>query len=478
MDEMVLLQRSLDETMLRNASTPRESRRQSRGSSRDETRPRRFPDEPLVSPSPQVDDLAETRSTRSASTASRSTNRLSLTLPIAPPSANPSRPVPVSSTSAFPPTPLDTPSFVSPLDHGDLITAIAAQERRVLELREELDRAESELARLKKQWATHEAYKKKAERRSMEPVRGLGPAAELQDETALRRSVELDRRKTLLGQQAQQATPERSRRRVFSGGHTRTLSLLSPTKPSDDFSRHGDERGASKQDWDGRCVHATSALPAKRASWAPRSTQTTAMKQLAQDLKTGLWTFMEDLRQATVGDEPITGQGMYLRGVDGNMRPTMTGGAHGDQETVRATGVNPRARVSSAFEETFRPAAAQASQSQKQQEDETKKTGEGKVSDGTAARPARALQRSKTDAPKPTKRFSWTPLTIDSYDDNDWSNWDSPGVSSPRWSGTTVNGDIIPSAPEKREPDEPTPALYAVLPYLVSPRTSFFLFFF
>lgn len=453
MDEMVLLQRSLDQTMLSGASSSHERRHQGHGGSRDETKPRRFPDDALASPPSLIDDLVETRSTRSASTASRSTNRLSLTLPIMPPTGYPLRHTPASSsTPVFPPTPLDTPSLMSPVDPGDLITAIAAQERRVLELREDLNHAESDLARLKKQWATHEAYKKRTGRRNMDPNRGLGPAAELQDETAIRRSVELDRRKALLGQQSQQATPERSRRRVFTGSHTRTLSLLSPTKTTGPFSAQEDETDTPKDDCDDGYPPPVPGLHTKRASWAPRSAQTAGVKQLAQDLKSGLWTFMEDLRQATVGDEPITGQGVYMRGADGNMRPSTIARSlsmldnTGDQDTIRATGANSRPRAASAFEEH--------SQGQETEIEE----GEGEMDSGvTDSRPTRTLQRSKTDATKPSKRFSWTPLQIDSYDDNDWSNWDTPNSSSPRWSGTTVNGDIIPTIPEKRDENETSP---------------------
>jgi hypothetical protein len=337
---------------------------------------------------------------------------------------------------------------MSPVDPNDFITAIAAQERRVLELREELNRAESDLARLKKQWATHEAYKKRTRRRNVEPIPGLGPTADLQDETAIRRSVELDRRKALLGQQNQLATPERSRRRVFTGSHTRTLSLLSPTKTTGPFSATDDEPESAKLDSDNRFAPSTLALQAKRGSWAARSTQTAGVKQLAEDLKTGLWTFMEDLRQATVGDEPITGQGTYMRGRDGNMRPSVTGVPNSvdDQDTIRAPG-NPRPRLSSAFDET--PKASKQAGAENDDEDD----------DATGPPRPTTLRRSKTDAgTRTTKRFSWTPLTIDSYDDNDWSNWDSPGVSSPRWSGTTVGGDIIPSIPEKRADEgESTP---------------------
>ena len=449
MDEMVLLQRSLDESRRDGASTPEERRHPGRVGSRDDTKPRRFPDEPLTSSPSQIDDLIENRSTRSASTTSRSTNRLSLTLPIMPATAYSARPGPATSTGAsFPPTPLDTPSLMSPVDSSDFITAIAAQERRVLELREELSRAESDLARLKKQWATHEAYKKRAPRRNTELIPGLGPAAELQDEAAIQRSVELDRRKALLGQQGQLATPERSRRRVFTGSHTRTLSLLSPTKTAGGFSASDDGPEAAKFDSDSRFAAAALSTHSKRASWASRPAQGTGVKQLAEDLKTGIWTFMEDLRQATVGDEPITGQGTYMRGMDGNMRPTVAGASPGDQDTIRPKGPA-RARVTSAFDEM--PKAAK-------QQPENEDDDEDSPDDSAAPRPPLPLRRSKTDAgPRATKRFSWTPLTMDSYDDNDWSNWDSPSISSPRWSGTTVNGDIIPSIPEKRADDEASP---------------------
>jgi len=410
------------------------------------------------SPSPSRNDDLETRSTRSGSTASRCTNRLSLTLPIAPPTAYPSRPTPASTTAtSFPPTPLDTPLVTSPTDPNDFITAIAAQERRVLEIREELSRAESELSRLKKQWATHEAYKKRNERRNVEPLRPIN-TTDLQDDIAARRSVELDRRKALLlAQQSQQNTPDKGRRRVFRGGHARTLSLLSPTKPSGGFLVHedGPDNFGSRFEEQGspyvnRYAPINSAQLAKRASWAPRSTvQPTAIKQVAQDLKQGLWTFMEDIRQATVGEEPITGQRTYLRGNDGNIRNSISGNTSssslaygGDQDTIRASGANNRPRAAAAFED------ATGSKLGSEVESEEKENA------ATSSTQARTHTRSNTEGTKTLKRFSWTPLTVDSYDDNDWSNWDSPNVSSTRWSGTTVNGDIIPSIPEKRDENE------------------------
>ncbi|KAK3997498.1 hypothetical protein QBC44DRAFT_68189 [Cladorrhinum sp. PSN332] len=431
-------------------------RRANRSGSPDETKPRRIPDEVMSTPPPpHTDDLIENRSSRSASSASRCTNRLSLTLPIAPPSPHPSRPAPMSTTMAtFPPTPLDTPALMSPIDSTDFITAIAAQERRVLELREDLSRAEADLANLKKQYANYEAYKKKGARRN--GSRSQTAATVPHDEVAIRRSVELDRRKALLGQQNQQnqqVTPEKSRRRVFTGGHTRTLSLLSPTKPSGGFDEPEDATN-SRISYDSPRQYApvTPSLLAKRASWAPRTTQQAGgVKQIAQDLKSGIWTFMEDLRQATVGDEPITGQGMYLRGSDGNMRATMS--EFGDHDTIRATSHAPRPRATSAFEDPPTPGGADAD-ARSDNHDQTDTS-------SSSSKPIQPLRRSKTtsDATKATKRFSWQPLPADSIDDNDWSNWDSPCVTSPtsRWSGTTVNGDIIPAAPEKLDDAETTP---------------------
>lgn len=360
---------------------------------------------------------------------------------------------------SYPPTPLDTPSLMSPVDPSDFITAIAAQERRVLELREELTRAESELTKLKKQWTTHEAHKKRAEIRNAEPLRHIAAHVEGQDDGMARRSTDLDRRKALLlNQQSQPGTPTQNRRRVFKGGHTRALSLLSPAKTTDGFAVHEDPPDILKsplKDFDSPYINRYAPIvPAqlpKRASWAPRSAhQATGVKQIAEDFKAGLWTFMEDLRQATVGEEPITGQGSYLRGIDANSRSSTHkadswDGYGGDQDTIRAPCTTSRPLASSIFDETPTPASRFVDLQKSEQE-----------SSDVVPRRGRASSRKETT--KSGKHFSWTPLTINSLDDNDWSNWDSPTVKSPRWSGTTVNGDIIPAIPEKE--DESQTSLY------------------
>ncbi|KAK0754557.1 hypothetical protein B0T18DRAFT_386414 [Schizothecium vesticola] len=442
MEVTVPLQNSIDDAMLL-PGTPSPVSRPRKGHERHTSVATRYADDsvpPSPSPSRPGGDFSEaTRPTRSASTASRSTNRLSLTLPIAPPSAYPSRPTPGSTTTtSFPPTPLDTPSLLSPTDPSDFITAIAAQERRVLELGEDLRTAKHELDRLKRQFMNYEAsrerQRERQSRRHVEPLRPIATALDHDPAAAATtRSAELDRRKALLlnqqttqQQQLNSPTTENSRRRVFSGAHTRTLSLLSPTKPDSTSGfpilHEGDSvSDAFRQRFADYDTTTTSRPPitrghvAKRASWAPRSTPlppSGGVKQIAQDLKHGIWTFVEDLRQATVGDEPITG--------DRRRYPT-----NGD-DTIRAL-PSSKPHVTSLFSDEPEPAAGY-----------------------------RTLTRSNTDvgaaaAAAKTKRFSWTPLTVDAYDDNDWSNWDSPGAASPagaqRWSGTTVNGDIMPSVP-------------------------------
>ncbi|OLN82123.1 hypothetical protein CCHL11_07623 [Colletotrichum chlorophyti] len=378
-----------------------------------------------MTPPPPTPSTQErfSRAARSSSNASRNTNRLSLTLPIAPPTSDPSRPASVSTTS-YPPTPVDTSAVTSPTDPNDFIIAIAAQERRVLEIREELARAEAELTRLKQQWSIQGGQRKRELRN--EPVRPLAPPFEPSllddDEAASKRSVELDRRKALLRDLQGQTGPREYRRRVLRGGHTRTLSLLSPTKP-DGFPVHEDTFSVKSLELRSPILTPTSAALSKRASWQPRAYNAAAapgVKQIAQDFRLGLWSFMEDIRQATVGDEPIHG----VPGRPGSTDPQGRRSYGGDQETIKANGyARARVPVNSAFD--LPPPI------------------------DTPSKPAKPLQERPN--PKPpakstttkAKHFSWTPLTFDAFDDNDWSNWESPTVSTAkpaRWSGSTVGG--------------------------------------
>lgn len=422
-----------DDTMPRGLETPAPSSPQTgrTGSAQDET-PSDFVLQPWTSsaqrPLSATSETFRTRSRRSSSLASRNSNRLSLTLPIALPNSIPSRPAPGSSVPQTPCEPVGSP-VSSPVDSDELIIAIAAQERRVLELREELSRAETNLKQLKNKWNLTEAHKVKASVLKHEPLISLATDG---DDEFRRRSAELERKKALL--RGQQGTPREHKRKVIRGGHTRALSLLSPTKSEHDMPNHHDgDLLRSPTEFYSR--HNPNML-SKRATWAPRQSSPSnhAMKQIAQDFRHGLWTFVEDLRQATVGDEGISATSNRTSDFGSRLARLES-----DQDTIRASTGQSRGRI---------PFKADLDTV----DDSRSKSSTGSFNERSLQR--RSSTRSETKA---RKHFSWTPLTFDDVGDDDWSNWDSPHAGkTARWSGSTVSGDIIPAAPEKMDETEST----------------------
>lgn len=319
----------------------------------------------------------------------------------------------------------------------------------MLELREDLKNAEAELTRLKKQWGAFDSVRKRNAMVNGEPLRPAIPVQNspaMDDVEAKRRSIELDRRRAMLMSQQlnrECSTPKAGRRRVIRGGHTRALSLLSPTKPEgysllDDYL---DGHSLPVKDSEphlqnlGRMTPLSAAQVNKRASWAPYSTSPNSnngVKQMAEDFRAGLWTFVEDLRQVAVGDEPINGGGLHRRASNRQ--------SESDRDTIRATVTSSRPHAGSVFSDHS-------------------PTPSTRFSDPLKESDTANLGRPRRSNSKRTKHFSWTPLTVDSFDDNDWSNWDSPAASSssPRWSGTTINGDIITPIPEKGDENDNTP---------------------
>lgn len=296
--------------------------------------------------------------------AARHTKRLTLNFPInipqgvtSDPSATSSpsgsmTPVTRSSARQSPAHTISTPPFDGQDDGTSLLTAIASQERRVLELREELHRAETELNSLKKQWTSSEKTRKRTEvthhaeamlpLRSPDAVPGASPSIAHSREPStsgsaspvvppqFRLSRELERRQTMLAAAAANGTSVSAKgRRVFQGSHTRALSLLSPTTSSVNSKQPGSETGSGEVDGDriGRPPRSATMPSVDRTPPAPTMSPTQDMvsewrktmpvpppsrdllmrtgKQMASDLREGLWTFLEDIRQATVGDEGI-----------------------------------------------------------------------------------------------------------------------------------------------------------------------------
>ncbi|KAL7937251.1 hypothetical protein V8C35DRAFT_277741 [Trichoderma chlorosporum] len=387
-------------------------------------------------PLPRSDSFTRGRS-RASPSVSRHKNRLSLTLPVAVPigdgprlADSPAIMAASAMTSSVPQTPLETPASVatSPSNTNEFIIAVAAQERRVLELKEELAQAETELARLKKQWASEEVYRKRSNSHRTDPF-GISQAS-IDDDAlvASRRSVELDRRKHIL---QGQTIPAQARRKVIRGGHARTLSLLSPIRTESVFSLNEVTQAdpIALPPVEQRMAQLTDPTLAKRSSWQPRSQQSVAsvvgVASVVEDFKLGFRAFVEDIRQITVGDEPVNGQ---------SQRPLSTSIAHArEQDTSKPNHATTHTRTSS--NEGSSTAAPTTSQANRTPELKPK-TGTGKGN-----------------------KFSWTPLGFDSVDDTDWSNWDSPvSTKSARWSGSTINSSGIDDIPEKEDEDDAKPA--------------------
>jgi len=222
---------------------------------------------------------------------------------------------------------LGDPAMPSPTE-GNFLTIIASQERRVLELKDELKHAEEELKRLKDHYRKHEAFKKKNEtsRRAqqLQPldvslIPTAEPAEDDPDGSSQWMQREMERRKMLM------TNVRSSNRKVFSGSrHTRTLSLLSPERtqappfpqPADLLEGNDGNQGLPSLPR----TQGGSDMPSPSIEDPTKSTTNGAVsatitrdallktgKQMAADLREGLWTFVEDLRQATVGDEGING---------------------------------------------------------------------------------------------------------------------------------------------------------------------------
>ena len=249
-------------------------------------------------------------------------------------------------SSSVPSTPIvperpPSPEKKALLDSNAFLTAVAAQERRVFELKEELQRAEANLEKLKKQWAMHETTKKRNELRHLEqlqPLRALlADTAVSEDDDGSKDIREQERRKLRL------LTTRQPKRTVFSGSrHTKTLSLLSPRNTADDLARYSrnDAQDANLKARRGTTggPRSNTASDLRTASSAasvtdlnrktkqsssdpPKDLLLKTSKQIVGDFREGFWTFFEDLRQATVGEEIDTSSGNFAKKSTINPKP-------------------------------------------------------------------------------------------------------------------------------------------------------------
>lgn len=225
----------------------------------------------------------------------------------------------------------------SSLKETDFLIALAAQERRILELKEELRVAEESLTDLKKQWAQQESVNRRNESKrlhQMRPMSVSGPRSSRTDDvdgSSAWMYEEMERRKALMGH----GHTRNASRRVFSGSrHAKTLSLIPPMKEESEATSiriSNDPESSPRKNHFGRSktapdFHASEdpPPPPPRESQSPQREVLQVGKQLATDWKEGLWTFFEDLKQATVGDDPKAGQSAWsgLTRKNSNIEPT------------------------------------------------------------------------------------------------------------------------------------------------------------
>ena len=194
-------------------------------------------------------------------------------------------------------------------DSNAFLTALAAQERHVLELREELHKANEDLEKLKNQWAVHEAMKKKNELQTLTKplLRSSTPSC---DHDSARTRREVDRQNII------SSSSKPSHRKVFAGSrHTRALSLLSSKYPGSHSNLLLRGNGPSQ-------LHQHAANDVVVPTTGPKSSSLDVEsgpqkgvivetgKQLVGDFRQGLWTFFEDFKQLTVGDEGVGSAGL------------------------------------------------------------------------------------------------------------------------------------------------------------------------
>ncbi|KAI9822603.1 MAG: hypothetical protein M1827_000322 [Pycnora praestabilis] len=389
--------------------------------------------------------------------------RLSLSFPVQSGTGdgNPPKQSPSSSTSKTPEyatfPALVEKSMPSPTDSGSFLTALAAQERKVLELKEELQRAEGDLQKLKRQWAMHEATKKRNETKHMHQLQSLytglgGIQSSGEDDNGSSRLIREHERRRVT------AAEKKPPRKAFSGRHTRTLSLLSPEKTlyGQHFLRSADSDvpfGASP-----------SNSEVLRSEVAPQMTRTateyptdTSMpsqvpyngppkdvllrtgRQMASDLREGLWTFIDDLRQATVGEEGINGiesrTGPVALGSKGGRKQSSKGALNNSRKEspIRqgSTDSNPQAKSrSEAMAENGKSPLIDVSDSF------WKEHGLLEDKPSVISKPGRPTinARPKQEQPCPEANDG----------DESWENWDSLGKKAPSVSTSLSEGAVSP----------------------------------
>jgi hypothetical protein len=270
----------------------------------------------------------------------------------------------------------------------------------------------------------------------MQPLTTVVAGGDTEDPVVKRQSAEIDRRKALLNQL--NIPKDESNRRKFSGTHTRALSLLSPERsnfakplPSpiigDEPEMSGVSRSTTMPDTSFGITKISNRIN-NRHSY--QSGLTHGAKQIAEDIKAGVWTFMEDLRQATVGDEAVNGTTSRTNSDAPHSTQARRGSKSGllnDQAKHKKnarTNASPRTRTWDSL------------------------TGAGdSLIDVSEPEPFWSdTHPQPSKKPATTKKSRPLSLAAPDLDDEGWSSWDSPTPKSPRWSGSSTLTDLTTPA--------------------------------
>lgn len=318
----------------------------------------------------------------------------------------------------------------------------------MLELKEELGKAEEDLKTLKKHYALHEANKRRNEVRKVAQLQPLNTSfanidAQHDDEDGgnLWMQREMERRRALL------SNTKSSHRKVFSGSrHLRTLSLLSPDRahpPSfpQPLDLHTEDttakrptqpaRSSTSSDVSRQLIDVTNNDRNDLGGLAniQRDNILRTGKQLATDFSNGLFTFIEDIRQATVGDEAVNGA-------------TETSGSLQGRDP---SGKTPRNMAGG------RPPVSRSASSKKSLHKKKVSIGEDFWSEHGLSEPKTTPVNKKTHALKTTRTpEQQTAKTSDSFEE-EWDNWESPG--------TTFVAKTTDTQHDSDESDTPSPTI-------------------
>ncbi|KAK4565810.1 hypothetical protein LTR86_003659 [Recurvomyces mirabilis] len=369
----------------------------------------------------------------------------------------------------------------------NFLTAIAAQERRVLELKEELHRAEAHLNKLKLSWTQHEANKKRNDARrltQLQPLQTSPTGADIEEDAdgpGMLMQQEMERRKALIN------GGRSSNRTVFAGSrHARTLSLLSPGREEvrSPVGRMGPPPPPRKESLAGvRRPSLDSIASAKRPALLARTSTTPDLtteisrsakpsidlsdsleksidheallqtgKKMATDFRDGLWTFLEDLRQATVGDEATQHQSVVP-----GASPTLR--RHASTRTVQSRSSKTRLRPASKDRGTKTPSPSRK---------HAKSATQGSLPDlanpnfwnehGVDATTPVACAATVKKSPTSRGQHKTTPAKAGSVTSNDaWDAWDEAADSphASRSSSTASDTTTLPSTVSGSGPASP-----------------------